>query len=54
MRAEADEFKAVVGGLTVDEDEVRPDVAVAEILPFSEKCMIDVFDAAAADRPPAD
>jgi hypothetical protein len=32
MRAEAHQLKAVLVGLAVDEDEIGPDVAIAEIL----------------------
>jgi hypothetical protein len=35
MRAKAHKFEAVVIRLAVDENEIRPDVAVAVIVPFA-------------------
>jgi len=35
MRAEAHEFEAVVIRRAIDENEIRPDVAVAVIAPFA-------------------
>jgi hypothetical protein len=35
MRSKAHKFEAVVIRLAVDENEIRPDVAVAVIVPFA-------------------
>ena len=42
MRAEAHEFEAVVIRLAVDENEIRPDVAVAVIAPFAGQWVIEI------------
>jgi len=42
MRAEAHKFKAVVIRLAVDENLIRPDVAVAVIVPFARQGVIEI------------
>ena len=42
MRAEAYKFEAVVIWLAVDENEIRLDVAVAVIVPFSGEWVIEI------------
>jgi hypothetical protein len=42
MRAKAHKFEAVVIRLAVDENEIRPDVAVAVIAPFAGQLVIEI------------
>jgi hypothetical protein len=42
MRAKAHKFEAVVIRLAVDENEIRPDVAVAVIAPFAGQWVIEI------------
>jgi len=42
MRAKAHKFETFVIRLTVDENEVRPDVAVAVIVPFAGQWVIEI------------
>ncbi len=42
MRAKAHKFEAVVIRLALDENEIRPDVAVAVIVPFAGQCVIEI------------
>jgi len=42
MRAKAHKFEAVVVRLAVDENEIRPDVAVAVIVPFAGQRVIEI------------
>jgi hypothetical protein len=42
MRAQADKFEALVIRLAVDQNEIRPDVAVAVIVPFAGKWVIEI------------
>jgi hypothetical protein len=42
MRAKAHKFEAVVIRLAVDENEIRPEVAVAVIVPFAGQWVIEV------------
>ena len=42
MRAKAHKFEAVVIRLAVDENEIRPDVAVAVIVPFAGQWVIEI------------
>jgi hypothetical protein len=42
MRAEADEFERHVIGLPVDQNEVWTEMAIAMILPFAGKRVIDI------------
>src|SRR5438132_7850744 len=42
MRTEAYQFQAFAVRLSVDENQVRPDVAVAVILPFAGKRVIEI------------
>jgi hypothetical protein len=42
MRAKAHKFEAVFIRLAVDENEIRPDVAVAVIVPFAGQWVIEI------------
>ena len=42
MRAEGHKFEAVFVRLAVDEDEIRPNVAIAVIVPFAGQWVIEI------------
>jgi hypothetical protein len=42
MRAEPYKFQAFVIGLAVEENEIRPDVAVSVIVPFAGQSVIEI------------
>ena len=41
-RAEADEFENVVTELAINQDQIRPDMAITVVLPFACELMIDI------------
>ena len=42
VRAKPDELKVFVIGLAVDENKVRPDMAIAMVTPFACQCVIEI------------